>query len=64
MIMGPSDQIKKYEDVERNAWEDFFVRGDSIEEPKQVVVNMLEGMKMKSILYELPYYKDILMFHL
>ena len=55
MIMGPGDWLKKYEDVELKAWEDFFDWGDSIEEPEQVVVNMLEGMKRKSIFYELPY---------
>jgi hypothetical protein len=46
------------------AWEDFFYWGDSIEEPKQVVVNMPEGMKRKSIFYELPYKKDLLISHL
>ena len=55
MIMGPSDWIKKYEDAEMKALEDFFDRVDSIEEPKLVVVNMPKGMKMKSIFFELPY---------
>jgi hypothetical protein len=55
MIMGQGDWIKKYEDVELKGWEDFFDRGDSIQEPEQVVVNMPEGMKRKSIFYELPY---------
>jgi hypothetical protein len=55
MIMGPCDWIKKYEDVELKAWEDFFDRGDSIEQPQQVVVNMPGGIKRKSIFYELPY---------
>jgi hypothetical protein len=64
MIMGPSDWIKKYEDDELKGWEDFFDGGDSIEESEQVVVNMLEGMKRKSIFYELPYWKDLLISHL
>jgi hypothetical protein len=55
MIMGPGDWIKKYEYVELKSWEDFFDQGDSIEEPKQVVVNMPEGMKRKYIFCELPY---------
>jgi hypothetical protein len=33
MIMGLSDWIKKYEDVELKVWEDFFDQSDSIEEP-------------------------------
>ena len=33
MIMDPSDWIKKYEDAELKAWEDFFDWGDSIKEP-------------------------------
>jgi hypothetical protein len=41
----------------------FFSSGDSIEEPVQVVVNMPEGMKRKSIFYELPYWKDLLISH-
>jgi hypothetical protein len=64
MIMGPGDWIKKYEDVELKGWEDFFNRDDSIEEPEQVVVNMPEGMKRKSIFYDLPYCKDLLISHL
>jgi hypothetical protein len=64
MIMGPTDWIKKYEDVELKGLEDFFDRGDSIEEPEQVVVNMPEGMKRKSIFYKLPYWKDLLISHL
>jgi hypothetical protein len=55
LIMGIDDWIKKCEDVELKAWEDFFYWDYSIEEPKQVVVNMPEGMKRKSIFYELPY---------
>ena len=55
MIMGPGDWIKKYEDVELKDWEYFFDRGDSIEELEQVAVNMSEGMKRKSIFYDLPY---------
>ena len=55
MIMGLGNWIKKYEDVELKGWEDFFDQGDLIEEPEQVVVNMPEGMKRKSIFYELPY---------
>ena len=31
-----------------------------IQEPEQVVVNMMNGMKRKSIFYELPYWKDLL----
>ena len=64
MIMGPGDWLKKYEDVELKAWEDFFDWGDSIEEPEQVLVNITEGMKRKSIFYELPYWKDLLISHL
>ena len=64
MIMGLGDWIKKYEDVELKGWEDFFDRGDSIEEPEQVVVYMPEGMKRISIFYELPYWKDLLIYHL
>jgi hypothetical protein len=40
--MGPGDWLKKYEDAKLKSWEDFFDRGDSIEERKQVVVNMTE----------------------
>jgi hypothetical protein len=64
MIIGPGDWIKKYEDVELKGWEDFFDRGDLIEEPEEVVFNMPEGMKRKSIFYELPYWKDLLISHL
>ena len=64
MIMGLGDWIKKYEYAELKGWEDFFYQGDSIEEPEQVVVNMPEGMKRKSIFYELPYLKDLLISHL
>jgi hypothetical protein len=64
MIMGPTDWLKKYEDVELKAWQDFFDGGDSIEEPEQVVIKMPEGMKRKSIFYELPYWKDLLISHL
>ena len=60
MILGPTDLLKKYEDDKSKAWEDFFYQGYSIQEPKQDVVNMLNGMKRKSIFYELPYWKDLL----
>jgi hypothetical protein len=63
MIMGLGDWIKKYEDAKLKAWEDFFDQGDSIEEPEQVVVNMPERMKRKSIFYELPYWKNLLISH-
>jgi hypothetical protein len=53
MIMGPGDWLKKYEDDELKSWEDFFDCGDSFEEAEQVVFNMPEGMKRKSIFYEL-----------
>jgi hypothetical protein len=55
MIMGPVDLLKKYENVELKAWHDFFDGGDSIEEPEQVVINMPEGMKRKSICYDIHY---------
>ena len=55
MIMGPGDWLKKYEDVELKAWQDVFDGGDSIEEPGKVVIKMPEGMKRKSIFYEIPY---------
>jgi hypothetical protein len=64
MIMGPTYWLKKYEDVELKTWQDFFYGGDSIEEPKQVVIKMQKGMKRKFIFYELPYCKDILIYHL
>ena len=37
MIVDPGDWLKKYEYAELKAWEDFFDRGNSIEEPEQVV---------------------------
>ena len=47
------------------AWQDFFDEGDySIEEPEQVVIKMPEGMKRKSIFYELPYLNDLLTYHI
>ena len=49
--MGLGDWLKKYEDVESKAWEDFFDQGALIEEPEQVVVEMPEGMRRKSIFY-------------
>lgn len=55
MIMGPDDWLKKYEDAESKAWEEFFDQGDWIEEPKQFVVDMREEMRKKSIFYEIPY---------
>jgi hypothetical protein len=64
MIMGPYDWLKKYEYVELKAWKDFFDGGDSIEETKQVVIKMPKWMKRKSIFYELPYSKDLLISHL
>ena len=64
MILGPGDWLKKYEDAKSKAWEDFFYQGYSIQEPEQVVVNMLNGMKNKSIFYELPYWKDLLISHI
>ena len=64
MILGPSDWLKKYEDDKSKAWEGFFYHGYSIQEPEQVVVNTSNGMKRKSILYELPYWKDLLIAHL
>lgn len=62
--MGPGDWLKKYEDVESKAWEDFLDQGALIEEPKQVVAEMPKGMRRKSIFYELPYWKDLLISHL
>jgi hypothetical protein len=64
MIMGPTDWLKKYEDDELKYWKDVFDGVDSIEEQEQVVIKMPEGMKRKSIFYELPYWKDILISHL
>ena len=64
LILGAVDWLKKYEDAKSKAWEDFFDQGYSIQEPEQVVVNMPNGMKMKSIFYELPYWKDLLIAHL
>lgn len=64
MIMGLVDLLKKYEDVELEAWPYFFDGCDSIEELEQVVIKMPEGMKRKSIFYELPYWKDLLISHL
>jgi len=64
MIMGLDDWLKKYEDVELKVWQYFFYGGDSIEELEQVVIKMPEGMKRKSIFYELPYWKDLLISHL
>ena len=64
MILGPGDYLKKYEDAKSKAWEDFFDQGYSIQEPEQVVVNMLNEMKRKSIFYDLPYWKDLLIAHL
>ena len=50
LILGPSDWLKKYEDAKSKAWEDFFDQGYSIQETEQVVVNIPNGMKIKSIL--------------
>ena len=60
MILGLGDWLKKYEDAKSKAWEDFFDQGYSIQESEQVVINMSNGMKKKSIFYELPYWKDLL----
>ena len=49
LILGPGDWLKKYEDAKSKAWEDFFDQGYSIQELEQVVVNMPNGMKRKSI---------------
>jgi hypothetical protein len=62
--MGPSDWLKKYKYVEFKSWEYLFYQSYSIKEPKQVAVNMPEGIKRKSIFYELLYWKDILIYHL
>ena len=62
--MGLGDWLKKYEDAKSKAWEDLFYQGFSIQEPKQVVVNMSNGMKRKYIFYDLPYWKDLLISHL
>jgi hypothetical protein len=64
MIMGPTNWIKKYKDAELKSWKDFFYGGDSIEEPEQVVIKMPEEIKRKSIFYDLPYWKDLLIYHL
>jgi hypothetical protein len=63
-IMGPVDLLMKYEDTELKSWEDFFDRNHSIEEPEQVLVDMLEGMNKDSIFYELSYWKNTLVSHL
>jgi hypothetical protein len=42
----------------------FFYQHYSIQELEQVVVNMPNGMKRKSIFYELPYWKNLLIAHL
>ena len=64
MILGLGDWLKKYEDAKLKAWEDFFDQDYSIQEIEQVVANMPNGMKWKSIFYELPYWKDLLISHL
>ena len=51
MILGLGDWLKKYEDAKSKAWEDFFDQVYSIQEPEEVVVNMLNGMKRKYIFY-------------
>jgi hypothetical protein len=62
--LGLDDWLKKYEDAKSKAWEDFFDQGYSIQELEQAVVNMSNGMKRKSIFYELPYWKDLLIANL
>jgi len=62
--LGLGDWLKKYEDAKLKAWEDFFDQDYSIQEIEQVVANMPNGMKWKSIFYELPYWKDLLISHL
>jgi hypothetical protein len=64
LILGPGDWTKKYEDAKSKSWKDCFHKSYSIQETKQIVVNILNGMKRKSIFYELPYWKDILISHL
>ena len=62
--MNPADCLKKYEDAELKSWNDFFLHDHSIEEPKQVMVEIPKGMNRKSIFYDLPYWKDRLIYHL
>ena len=62
--MIPVDWLKKYEDAELKSWNDFFLHDHSIEEPEQVMVEMPKGMNRKSIFYDLPYWKDLLISHL
>jgi len=64
MIMDPVDWLRKYEDAELKACHALFYGSDYIEELKQVVIKMPEGMKRKSIFYKLPYLRDILISHL
>lgn len=63
-VMGPADWLKMYGDAESKAWNHFFRHDHSIEEPEQVMVEMPKGMKRKSIFYDLPYWKDLLISHL
>jgi len=57
--MSPASWFKKYEDVELKASQEYFDGGDFIEQTKQVVIKMLEAMKMKFIFYELSYWMNL-----